>query len=414
MSKQVARYDITEQLYIYKQDNSTRWYARFVLYGKWYSRTTKQKDKQEAITIANHMFIENKIKLENNVPIHVKRFTHIADLAIAKMKRELEQGIGHVVYKDYISALNKYHKEFFKREYITSIDQQMLINFDTWRIKEAKRHLAHSTILNHNAAMNRVFDEAVRNKWLMQSNVPKLSNNGVQGKQISAFTEEEFSELIRGFGNWYANSRNGRTKLIRELLYDYMLFAVYTGMRPGTEIDSLTWSDLRYKKDKRGLHLLVSVRKGKTTKYTGTRKIVCQYGAKQAIKRLKDRFPNAASDDLIFRCSDGSKTNELSKAFNGLLAVTGLKEDAYGKRVLYSLRHSYITWMLLKKKNINMIAAQCGNSAKTIDENYNHLVPEMNIPELDGSMDNDLEGLIAAIDDSDGFDTGSINSLVDQ
>ena len=38
----------------------------------------------------------------------------------------------------------------------------------------------------------------------------------------------------------------------------------------------------------------------------------------------------------------------------------------------------------------------------------------MNIPELDGSMDNDLEGLIAAIDDSDDSGTQNIDYLVNK
>tara|TARA_Y100001934_G_C12057307_1_gene633636 strand:- start:479 stop:616 length:138 start_codon:yes stop_codon:yes gene_type:complete len=45
MAKQIARHDLIEdKLYIFKQDNSERWYARFVLFNKWYCKSTKKKD----------------------------------------------------------------------------------------------------------------------------------------------------------------------------------------------------------------------------------------------------------------------------------------------------------------------------------------------------------------------------------
>ncbi|WP_284207146.1 hypothetical protein [Thalassotalea eurytherma] len=45
MSTQTARHDIQDGLYVYQQANSKRWYARFVLYGKWYSKASKEVSK---------------------------------------------------------------------------------------------------------------------------------------------------------------------------------------------------------------------------------------------------------------------------------------------------------------------------------------------------------------------------------
>ncbi len=388
---------ISQINYIYKQDNSKRWYARFVLAGKWHSRTTKQKDKDQAITVANQIFAENKFKLKHNIPVHLKRFRHVAELARQRMKDELKQGIGPAANKDYLGALKKYHIEYFDSTYISSIDQQMLTDFNEWRTKEAKKQLTHSTILTHNAAMQRVFEEAVLHKWLLPSQVPILKNNGVQGKRRSAFTKEEFAQLIDGYGDWLKSSIKERTRNIRELLYDYIIFAIHTGIRPGVEIDHLTFGDLKYKKEKGQTFLLITVRKGKTTKFTGTRTIVCQLGAMATINNIKNRLGNIKDTDRIFRCHDGLPTKELGRAFNSLLIATGLKTDANGTRTLYSLRHSYITWHLEIGTNIHVVAKQCGNSAKTIEENYNHLVPEMHTELLSGINDQELIDLSANV-----------------
>jgi len=46
MIKLIKRVNIYDTLYIYLQDNSKRWYARFVLFGKWYCKSTKQQDEK--------------------------------------------------------------------------------------------------------------------------------------------------------------------------------------------------------------------------------------------------------------------------------------------------------------------------------------------------------------------------------
>ncbi len=69
-----------------------------------------------------------------------------------------------------------------------------------------------------------------------------------------------------------------------------------------------------------------------------------------------------------------------------------------------------ITWHLQNKTNIHVLAKQCGNSAKTIEENYNHIVPEMHVDELSGINDNELENLASNADNNQINDT-NLNNL---
>jgi hypothetical protein len=64
MANQIDRHDIDDTLYVFKQDNSKRWYARFQLFGKWYCKATKQKDLEEAKATARYLRTEYKIKIE--------------------------------------------------------------------------------------------------------------------------------------------------------------------------------------------------------------------------------------------------------------------------------------------------------------------------------------------------------------
>ncbi|MBL4911451.1 MAG: tyrosine-type recombinase/integrase [Alteromonadaceae bacterium] len=385
MSKQVARHDITDELYIYKQANSLRWYARFVLYGNWYTKTTKKKDLEQAIPAAHQHFIEYKLKLENNVPINTKRFKSVADLAIKRMQQQLAQGTGKQSYNDYIGVLNKYHIPYFDNNYITSIDNQRLLEFDVWRIEQLKRTPAKSTLLNHNAAMMRVFEEALLNKWILPIQIPRLTASaGSDGQRKAAFNKEEYQKLISALPSFIGNSRKQNTHMLRELLQDYMDIAVYSGIRPGTEMENLTWGDieLRQKYDK--IVFLITVRKGKTTKHTGARTVVCREEVLWAFERLRERFPNRKPKDLLFKLEDGSKTKELSRAFDKLIIENELKESPRGKRTLYSLRHTYITWQLMNQLPAQIIAKQCGTSIQMLEQHYSHVMPEMFTNELSG------------------------------
>ena len=91
---------------------------------------------------------------------------------------------------------------------------------------------------------------------------------------------------------------------------------------------------------------------------------------------LKFRKNNA---DTIF-----GNTGEFGRNFKKILEKLDLKSNAHGERVLYSLRHSYITWELEAGTDLLKIAAQCGTSVEMIERHYSHIVPLMFAEELSG------------------------------
>ena len=244
MTTQTERHDIQDGLYVYKQNNSLRWYSRFVLYGKWYSKATKEKELDKAIARAHIIFMEHKVKAENNLLVDSKRFKDVADRVIKNLQNELDNGGGKVTYRDYIQALNKYHIPYFDRTYITSIDQESINAFNKWRIEKFKRIPAKSTLLTHNSAMNLVFKEAIEHKWMIAAQVPVLHTKGESGKRRAAFSQEEYDKVYDTILDLVGNSRKEKTKQIRELLLNYMEFCVNTGIRPGTEMEGITWGDI--------------------------------------------------------------------------------------------------------------------------------------------------------------------------
>lgn len=404
MNELTDKHDVDDSLYIYLQRNSKVWLARFKIGGKWISRTTKQRDKTKAITGAIKVKAECDIKLAHGIAIQTKAFKDVAQLAIERMQQQPSTSKGSASLKDYVWALQKYHIRFFDRTHITSIDYAKLAEFDVWRVNQLGRTPAQSTLKTHNAAFQRVYDEAVIRKWMTPSQIPSLSvSSGVSAARRDYFTAEEVSKIRDGFASWIADSRTPQSRNIRELLFFYFHFAVHTGLRPGTEMDNLRWNDIQIRDDAKDPHVVITVRKGKTTLHTGNRHVVGHSTVLDMILDMQARSldgedtESGVPDDynpLVFRLPDGSTTDQLGRNFTVLLKRLGLEQGPGGKRTLYSLRHTYITHLLLDRVPPSVIAKQCGTSTAMIETHYSHITPLMYAKELVGTDGAALTALI--------------------
>lgn len=128
----------------------------------------------------------------------------------------------------------------------------------------------------------------------------------------------------------------------------------------------ITWGDIHIDTNEHNIIFYITVTKGKTVKHTGTREVVCRDEIFSSIQDLRERFPHRKRTDKLFRLADGSKTKELTKAFDKALTQAVLKESLHGIRTLYSLRHTYITWQLLAGVSMEVLAEQCGTSIAMI------------------------------------------------
>lgn len=383
MGKLTDRHVINDDIYLYKQERSTRWHARFKLDKDWYSKSTKEKDIQQAIVKAIQLQAEYKIMLNNNIPVHTSRklqkhtFDAIADIAIERMEADYKPA-----YKRLVAAIKQYHKPYFGQYTIKEIDVDKLKEFDAYRITQLKRVPAKDTVKDHNAALQRVFDEAVIRKYITQTELPELINTGRSGERRAAFSRDEYDTIVKACKEWIDEVAQTKSKAIRETLYYYIQIAALTGIRPGTEMEQLEWRDVSTVDAKGEIYTTITVRKGKTTAYTGTREIVCKDELQDIII---DYIKFVGTTDLntkMFNLGIGSDV--FGKNFRKLLKKLGLQQDAHGKRTLYSLRHTYITWELQNGVPLHVIAKQVGTSDDMIQDFYSHVVPTMYARQLSG------------------------------
>ena len=305
-----------------RRKRSSAWQARYKIGNEWKRVTTKERDLKAAKLKAEDIFGEARFKLKHNMPQQTRRFSAVAKLAVARMRSVMAVGQGKATYNDYIGAINNYLIPFFGNHHIDRVDFALLSEFAQWRIAKMGKLPKASSIGNHNTALNRVLDEAVMRGFISQAQRPALRNNGKGADRRPDFTLSEYRVMVRNLREWIKKGRDGKTREMRELLRDYVLILANTGMRHGTESDSLCWKHVRIETERGRSNLYMYV-DGKT----GGREFVARHCCVVYLKRIYQRTDaikhmtfsellNSNSELPVFCLPDGTVTDNLRATVN--------------------------------------------------------------------------------------------------
>ena len=388
MSYGVNSIQIHKKLRLDKRAGSDNWYARLTLpSGKRLIKTTKTDDLEAAKEVALRLYYEVDGRIQNKLPATTRKFKDVARHAIHRMEAELEQGVGKQAYKDYIQVLNKWLIPYFGGTDIAKLDLAAVTAFDAWRTEQNGKVPAQSTINNHNAALNRVLDEAELNGWIVKSLRPTLLNKGVKTESRGSFTVEEYRTIYTALRGYHKQTTNEKSAATRETLRNYVLFLANTGVRHGTEALGLCWRNIEWYERDGERYLAINV-DGKTNKRTAiARDRVVDFLWRQAQLNSRisvvdfDALIAAKLDEPVFTTRLGAVVTvpNLNRAFNALLDELDLKTGADGRiRTLYSWRHFYATQDLERGVSTHALSRQLGNSTEMIDRHYSKYSPLLN------------------------------------
>ncbi len=395
---------LERELVIYRRERSSVWQCRFKVDNIWQRASTKERDEAKAKKRAKELMIAAEIRKHENLPVVTRKFRDVAKQAIRRMEEELAIGSGKRSYEDYIRVIKDYLIPALGNKAITNVTYVALDELNKSRAKQNGGALARSTLLMQNAALNRVFDEAVIRNFMNEAARPKLEASGKKSERRAAFELEEIRALLGNFDSWLANSK---PKFIgqRTLMRDYVEALLDTGARPGKELLNLKWKEVQFamkpeliktgQYDEDGEEIeIANLNRTCTmvvTGKTGTRKIIGRQPTVAALERIARRNYNVANpivdpfkgiaipsnDDYVFRLkdkTDGSKG--FQKMFERYLKEHNLLIDPITgqSRVFYSLRHTYATLALTYDEvAIHTLAKQMGTSAQMIEQHYSHL-----------------------------------------
>ena len=402
-------------LIIHRRNNSKYWQCRFQVDKEWQRKSTGESDLEAAKMKAQELLYDAQALKRLGLPVVTRKFRDIAKLAIKRLEDEAANDRGLRKHKDYLTVIDKYLVPFFGNYNVNGIDYKLLDEFDAWRIEEMGKKPSKSTLQTHNAALNRIFDEAITRKFLTEAARPTLkTQKGVVSNRRPAFEEKEIQALLAGFDAWGAKKKHKKSKELALLLKDYVNVMLDTGARPGKELMDLKWNQIElteeiidkgettdtnedgtqvvYEPDNKPIHDVKQLRECWLTVSgkTGTRTILGNGLTIAALQRLAERnydvdkskrfwlkeFITPKRDSYVFRLKDGSEPTSFQKLFEKYLEDHNLLHDTKSgdKHVFYSLRHTYATLRLtLEGTAIHTLAKHMGTSVAMIERHYSHL-----------------------------------------
>ena len=378
------------ELTLFKRPKSQQWQCRFKLpNGQWHAASTATEDLDVAQTQAVAIYETVKIKIGAGLAVTTKTFKQVALDEIANMAQATDNNTGKRTYRDYTFAINKYLIPFFGQYEISQITNELLVDFESWRIAEMGRIPMASTKRNHASAYIRVINLARDRGYIaVNISVPLLDSKGKKSQPRPAFSAEEIKELLSYTETWQKSSYTDRTALMRTLCSYYIEFLVNTGVRHGTEALPLRWKHLQWHwiGNKKYLRIWVS---GKT----GPRYLIAKTAVIKVLEQLMkwQKLPysglnaiiEAKVDRLIFRLPTGEQISNMENIFRNLMVRSNMRRDGGGQnRTLYSLRHTYATFALARGVDIHTLARQMGTSVGMIERHYSKLTPMMNAEKL--------------------------------
>jgi integrase len=388
LSAGVQAVPIHKRLVLDKRENSDNWYARLSLAdGGNIRRSTKTANLELAKEIALKIYYETEARIENKLPASTRKFRHAAEHTIKRMNEDLEAGVGKSAYKDYISALQVWFIPYFANIDINKINLKALTEFNTWRDHKHGKRFSQSGINNHNAALNKVLDEAELNNWITKAMRPTLLNKGVATQSRGSFSNKEYNQLHMALRNFHTKTTSKKAAATRETLRNYLLVLANTGIRHGTEALNLRWRNIDWYEQNSEKYLEFSV-DGKTN----SRSLIGRDSLQDPLLRQSQLNPKldydnlddllkSKSEEFVFtnRLGERATVFNLNRAFNTLLEDLSLKVGSDDKeRTLYSLRHYYATQDLSRGMSTHLLAKQLGNSTKMLDKHYSKVSSRLN------------------------------------
>ena len=93
---------------LYRRERSKRWQTAFSIDGHVMRVSTGKGNLEEAKEYARETFLEYKFRHKNDLPVVSKKFSDVARLAIADIRKQLDASLGKRVYEDYVVCIERY------------------------------------------------------------------------------------------------------------------------------------------------------------------------------------------------------------------------------------------------------------------------------------------------------------------
>jgi len=353
-----------ESLTLYRIRRSRFWQFRFRLIGEArYKRgSTKSEDIRNATEQAKAIWMAHVAARETLTIPREKQFGHHVKQLQAEQEKKVTRKLRNPRFAKTDTPRLKALEEFFKNDLIDAIDGQRIGDFQD-HLYEQNPKISRATIRHYFVVLRKVFKQAAMT-GVIQS-LPQFPDaGGTSGiNPRTGFSIEEYKTLRDHL------KKKAATDPRYAEVYDVVLLLTSSLLRP-SEVKYLTHQHVKVGKDTAGKTLFIRPPNPKVKAYDY--ETFTMEGAVEAYKRMLQRYPT--KDSFIFFAKTENRNyaiEMLGKLFGKALVELGMKQTRDGKRTLYSLRHSGISWRLQRGEGtVFDIARWARTSVEMIEKHY--------------------------------------------
>lgn len=429
---------IDNEVIVAMRSRSSKWQCIYKVDNKWQRTTTGERELNLAKEKAKQIFYKSQARTEIDYTPVTRKFRDVANVVLKQLHKDFVAGKNISIYKDYTQVIERYLIPILGKYNVDSINYEVLELLDAKRAERMEKAPTKSTLMTHNAALNRIFDEAIYRGYMVASKKPALKVKGKAGERREEFTVDEIRAMKAHYDKFIESGRLDN-QMLRALFCDYIEMLLDTGARPGNELLDLKWSDITTQmypaltktgqtietnedgNDNEELTIVnqnntafLNITTGKNAKRKGARFAAGRQETVDALKRiarrnydlrLSDAIKKKAKDYVfMFKEFKSKKRDNLNapdnllrptsfrRLFDTFLTELNLLYTAKGKkRQLYSLRHTYATIMLVHDAvSAHTLAKQMGTSIGMIEKHYSKLDAVRAIAQLRGEESRQL------------------------
>lgn len=384
------------------------WMARVQIDGEriYRNRSTATDDMDKARVDALDFFYGLTGRKSSGLSLDVIKVSDVAEQYVSVLKmRKMSGEINYV--NDKITFVQKFIMGYFADRPIDSLTEKDTSAFAQWvqlynvngpnknldhvktgnRIsKLRKRPLSPNLVNKVLSELNQMLDWAIKEGHLPRNRKPYLERMKQKIKPRSAISKGQFS-VIRANAQAFINdakSEDGRYQ--RTLMTYFVRFCIGSGVRLFKETASMKWEHVEQGIKGNRQYTNIFIPKGKTE--GSRREVVLRQGAQEALNEWRAISKHTKPEDYIWCHSDGSQLKSPNVTFKSYMKFCGTTKDRGGQPITpYSMRHTYITFMVADGVPMSTVAINAGTSVKMIEQFYSKVHPLDRVEILTGDDD---------------------------
>lgn len=416
--EELEKGDIVLELREGKKRNIWHYRVRIIAHNDYIRKSSYTDEFGVAAQMAQKEYDDMKDRLRKQLPP--------VELTYKDLYREWFKAVGKHLSKHRQKSINEGHNTyllpFFEKHRLSEITEKACTKYWSWRLaywttgpgkdnKKAKFYVktpGGNTLGNERQSLLQVLRWGKEMGYLDIIPTMKSPIKRPKKKEIArpAFTYDEYEKItkwvIKRSDEYVFTKPKYSNDYGQAMFYNFVRLGFATGMRPN-ELFSLQWQhvDLTSNMDQAYTKLYVPEK----TK-TGKRTVIALPDALYALKNIQKFSRHTKPDDFVFTTWKGGKVRDYAKQYKRMLTDLDILKDMHGEsRTPYSMRHSYITFRLLRGKVlVQDLARNCGHSITELSEHYDHVLNEQKADELtqdaklkDDSPQNEIEKILAEI-----------------